>query len=278
MRQLLREPLTHFLFLGSLIFLVDGWISRGEDDPRKIDVDSRQYRDLVEIFLEGTGRQPTPREVQDLIVQWSQNEVLYREALLLGLDQGDEMIRQRLILKMKNVLFSNVITQPPTDEVLHAWFEQNRDAYDRPALYDMEQFAVPPETSASELAQRLNETDEVPPPELRVRRYARRPSANVASLFGPDRSAHVLNAPRGSWQPVETDRGWHLMRVTEVYEQEPADFEKVRSQVAVDWEDNARKQELAAALAAIVEQYQISVDVDLTEPDDADPESELVGL
>ncbi len=265
MLSLAREPLTQFLLIGVVIFGLEQWVLDNTETPRRIVVDTEQYQELVGIFQEGQGREPTPEEMQNLIIKWSQNEVMYREARLMGLDLGDEMIRQRLILKLRNVLFSNLITEIPSDEVLAAWFEQHRDAYDRPSLYDFEQFSLPePGTVevALALAEKMNLDPAVEPPaEARLRRYKRRPAVNVTSLFGQGRSAHLLQGPVGIWKAVPADRSWHLMRITKVYPGQPAEFADVRSQVVVDWEDDARKRELTAALGSIVERYEIQVDI-----------------
>lgn len=128
----LREPLLHFLALGLVIFTVDHLARPAADDQRVITIDEEVEGKVVSLFKEGRGRAPTDRELNRLIHCWLQHEVLYREALALGLDKGDEMIRERLILKMRMVVFNNIVVDSPAEDELPQWFEANRSRYDVP--------------------------------------------------------------------------------------------------------------------------------------------------
>ncbi len=258
--KLLREPLVQFLCLGVLIFAVDRYVLVTSDDPRRILIDDRRYAELVDIFEEGQSRLPTEEEIQELMVKWAQNEVLYREARSMGLDLGDEMIRQRLILKIRDILFNNLIIELPEDDELRAWFEDNRIAYDRPELLDFEQFLLgdADQARAGRLAAELGSSSR---PEEFVdsfRAYGRRPRANLESVFGESGAERLATAAESAWVPVQSDYGTHLARITARYPGEPAVYEVVRAQVAQDWKDAQRKRELSMALSAIVDQYDIS--------------------
>ncbi len=259
MYKLVNEPLVQFLVLGVFVFGVDRYVVETSDDPRRIVVDDARYAELVEIFEEGQARPPTEEEIGDLIVKWTQNEVMYREARLMGLDRGDEMIRQRLILKLRDILFNNVITEVPPDDELERWFEQNSAAYDRPALLDFEQFLVADldRKAAEALAQSLRTA---PAPEAYAqafRQYRRRPPENLTAVFGDEHGRRLIDAGDERWLAVESDYGWHLARVTARSAGEAAQFAEVRHQVSIDWLDEARKRELADALGGIVENYDI---------------------
>ena len=257
--KLLKEPLIHFLILGLAVISIDRYVIGRADDPRRIEFNNERFREIVDIFEEGQGRPPAEDEIEGLIVQWTQNEVLYREALSMELDKGDEMIRQRLILKIRNILFNNVIAELPGDEALEAWFEENRSAYDRPALLDFEQFLIEGADEAAALTLAATLADQTHPSEYvaAYRRYERRPIASLTSVFGDEQGQRLIDATNRHWTAVESRYGWHLARVSARHEGVPAKFEDVRYQVARDWEDWARKQELATALAAIVEDYDV---------------------
>jgi len=188
------------------------------------------------------------------------SEVLYREALNMRLDLGDEMIRQRLILKVRDILFKNVITEAPPPDQLQAWFEENRSAYDRPELVDFEQFLVTDLDSeaAAALAARLGDAEHPQGYAAAFRRYPRRPLSNLGAAFGDDDGQRLIDGEDDQWMAVESDYGWHLARITARYAGEPADFTAVRARVAQDSLESARKQELANTLSAIVDQYDIS--------------------
>lgn len=264
MPKFFREPLLQFFLLAVLIFGVERWVFENTYDPRRIVVDDGRYAELLAVFKDGKGRIPTEAEIGDLMLKWSQNEVLYREARLLGLDNGDEMIRQRLILKMRDILFNNIVIEVPPDAELIEWFEQNRTAYDRPDLYDFEQFLVRDAADAagvSQLARTLG-TQAVPQAYEPVsRRYSRRPAGNLSAVFGDDGGRRLLDAEDNAWVAVQSAKGWHLSRITARYPGDPAEFEKIRQQVVTDWIDFAKQRELAQALASVVDQYDIRIEL-----------------
>ncbi len=283
MRQtLLRiasEPLVQFLILGALVFAIDLYVLGAKDDPRRILVDDARFQEIASVFEENQGRPPTEDEIGDLIVKWTQNEILYREALTMGLDQGDEMIRSRMVLKLRDVLFNNVIIEAPSDEVLEAWFAEHRANYDRPEFIDFEQFLVSDLESeaAAELAAMLGD-DQHPEQYARdFRRYAKRIDDNLLAVFKDADAERLIDAPAGQWVAVESDLGWHLARITTRYPGVEAEFDVVRTAVVRDWREAARKQELAESLSEIVALYDVSYEftVDVVEQSLASVDSEF---
>ena len=260
--SLLREPLLQFLLLGGLIFAVDYYVLLDANDPRRIVVNDKKLSQLVDIFKEGQGRDPTPNEIDRLIVKWTQNEIFFREAQQMGLDKGDDMIRNRLILKMRNILFNKVVIDVPPDSELEQWFKQNRSAYDIPTRYDVEQFHYKEainESNANALARKLDSDPAPTQYSNGLRRYMKRPASNIASLFGQEDSDNLLNSPINQWLVVSTSRGWHLARVTQRYAAEPAIFADVRNRVIRDWKKNANEMQLAQQTKEITERYTIQL-------------------
>lgn len=259
--RVIREPLLQFFVLGALLFAVNRYAVGREDNPRRIVIDAERREELASIFQEGQGRRPSPEELQDLIVQWTQNEVLYREARQMRLDEGDDMIRQRLILKMRNVLFSNIVTDAPPVDELRAWFEAHRDRYDAPETFDVEQFRIPEADgeTAGKVATELGSDPVSERYRSELRRYERRPRKNLDVLFGEQGTSKLIGTPQGSWVTIQTKQDWHLGRITHRYAAVPAEFEKVRGRVFSEWKDAARKADLSGALKEIVDQYDIRV-------------------
>ncbi len=262
--HLLYEPLIQFLILGALIFAVDHYVLLNKDDPRNIVVDDKKLRELVDIFTEGQGRPPSATEIDRLIITWTQNEILFREARQMGLDRGDDMIRSRLILKIRNILFNNIVVEAPPGDELEQWFEQYRAAYDTPALYDFEQFYLPDagdKNAAAAMAAALADAAAPPAHSDRVRRYRQRPATNLTALFGERGGRDLLAAPLNTWVAASTDRGWHLARVTQRYAAQPAQFARVRNQVIRDWKNYTRDLQLSQQTQAIAERYDIHLEV-----------------
>ncbi|MCB1740318.1 MAG: peptidyl-prolyl cis-trans isomerase [Gammaproteobacteria bacterium] len=275
-KSLASEPLIQFLLIGLVMFIAHDRLLDG-NNPRRIVVDDARLNEIRAIFEEAQGRAPSTQELDDLLVRWVRNEVLFREALKMGLDQGDDMIRSRLILKIRNILFDNLGVETPPDAVLQTWFEENRDAYDLPALYSFEQFRLEDGVDR-EQAEQLAQTLGSAPPQGRhaaaLRRYARRPEVNLSQVFGADDTRRLLSVPDHHWTVLSSVQGLHLARITERFAADPAEFDATRARVMRDWEKSARQLQLARALKKIHDKYDIRYEVDRQPADIAGPDAD----
>src|SRR4249919_242618 len=96
-RRVLREPLLHFLLLGLGLFLVHGWIggpANGED--ANIVITQGRIEQLTVGFVRMNQRLPDKAELANLVDDAVREEIYYREAKAMGLDQDDTIVRRRL--------------------------------------------------------------------------------------------------------------------------------------------------------------------------------------
>ena len=101
----MREPLLHFLLAGVALFLLVAVV--GDDNANRTDaivVSAEETRRLAETWELQWQRPPTETELLGQVKAYVRIEVLYREALALGLDEGDSVIRRRLAQRMQFVL------------------------------------------------------------------------------------------------------------------------------------------------------------------------------
>jgi hypothetical protein len=259
----LHEPLIQFFILAAIVFAVDAYVVVNRDDPRNIIIDDKQVQGLIDIFSEGQGRAPSASELSNMIIKWSQNEILYREARQLEMDNGDEMIRSRLVLKMRNVLFNRVVVDTPNAEELQSFFEFNRKNYDIPLRYDFEQFLltdIDDEQQAAALARSIG-NGAVPEQYAPLfRRYQQRPITNLTALFGEQTTNKIIDA-KGAWVSVKTDSGIHLARISQHYEAQPATLDEIKSLVIRDWKKFNNDIQLADQTKAIADRYRIELDL-----------------
>ena len=271
--KLLREPLVQFLFIGAVLFAADHYLTLQRDDPQQIFIDADRVAWLVEVFQQGQGRLPEREEIDNLIVKWSQNEIFYREAQAMGLDRGDEMMRSRLILKMRNILFNRIVKETPGDGELRQWFELNRAKYDVPPHYTFEQFPLVNIQDEAKAKQFAEELADKPVPEhfaSNLRSYPRRPATNIQALFGETGRDALVAAPAGHWLAVRSMKGWHLARITEQQPSIPAEFDTVKTRVSKEFQEIATELQLVDMSTEIADKYQLH-----HEFDDADLEKIL---
>src|SRR5688572_2002204 len=135
MRAWLREPLLRFLAAGAAIFLLYRVVAGGEEGPREIVVSEARIEALAENFARTWMRPPTAAEIRGLVEDYVREEVYYREAMTLGLDRDDTVVRRRLRQKMEFVSDDVASLREPTDPELQAYLAKNPAAFvDPPAL------------------------------------------------------------------------------------------------------------------------------------------------
>lgn len=264
--NVLKEPIVQFIALGALLFALDHLLLLNRDDPRNVLIGDEQISEFIEIFEDGQGRSPSGREINNMVIAWAQNEILYREARRMGLDRGDDMIRNRLLLKIRHVMFNNVVLEQPIEEQLQQFFERNQAAYRIPERYDLELIVLPVDVDLAdgeELQERIQRAG--PPdtwPGTRYR-YQNRDEESLVALFGIEGSAKLLSvAPDNErWSLIPTAQGHHLVRVTAVREATAPSLESIRSRVVQDWERYAGDKQLADQTYSIARKYQVRLDL-----------------
>jgi hypothetical protein len=133
-RRLLREPLLHFLLIGAALFVLYGPLNRGQSDaPREIVISEARVAAIAENFATVWMRPPTAEELKGLIDDYVAEEVYYREAIAMGLDQDDTVIRRRLRQKMEFISDGIADSVEPTDAQLQSFLEQNAAKFAQPA-------------------------------------------------------------------------------------------------------------------------------------------------
>jgi len=101
--RLLREPILHFFLLGALLYVASTLIAKPAPVARntRVEVPAAEVRRLRDVWALQWHRPPTRQELKSLIDDYVREEVLYREAIAIGLDRNDDIVRRRLIQKME---------------------------------------------------------------------------------------------------------------------------------------------------------------------------------
>ena len=108
------------------MYLVDTAMSADED--KNIFISDQEILSLISAWKSQVGRDPTDDELARIINNLIDEEILYREALLLGLDQEDTIIKRRLAQKI-SFLKEESIPEIPTTEELKKYYENNKEKY-----------------------------------------------------------------------------------------------------------------------------------------------------
>ena len=257
MKKLIREPFIHFLLLGAAIFVANRLVSgRADNQPGKIVITQGQITSMVIGFSRTWQRPPTRDERDGLIRDRVREEVYYREALAMGLDRDDTIIRRRLQQKLEFVTDDVAMLAEPTDAELAEYLKAHADVFRTDRRFSFSQVYLDPSKHGNRLAQdatqlltRLRQEGRnvdlysLGDPFLLERRVEATPTSEVSKQFGDKFAAKLSDLSVGQWYgPVESAYGVHLVFVEERTEGRLPDLAEVRDAVRRDW-TNARRLE-----------------------------------
>ncbi len=272
-RNLLREPLFHFLLAGAGLFLiyrlVAGPETAGEDE---ILVSFGQIEHMVSIFEKTRQRPPTLGELDGLIDAFVEEEVLARVAISMGLDQDDTIIRRRLKQKM-DFLLDDFTGVRASDEQLLEFLENNPGSFQTKARISFSQVffrdvsEVDLNTVLADLEAGLLEAGSVGDATLLPVNLDMVRGTEVSSQFGELFTQAVFDISPGQWRgPVESAYGLHLVKV---YNMEPASMpglDEIREIVQREWLVEYRKTAQQKMIDQLKKQYRIVIESSAAEP------------
>jgi peptidyl-prolyl cis-trans isomerase C len=226
-----REPLFHFFVVGALLFAL-GQQHKAATDTYRIVVTPERVAKLEADYRAQFGQGPSPAGRQRLVDQWIDEEVLFRQAKAMKLDQDDEIVRRRLVQKMQFLQQDLSPPAEPSEADLQAFYRAHAALYAAPARVSFSHIYFSPDhgeaagraAALAALARLDDSTVRAPErgdnfPDLYD--YAGFGPDEATRLFGDTEVAHALfTAPTGKWSgPFRSGYGWHLIRVSSV---EPA--------------------------------------------------------
>jgi hypothetical protein len=274
-RRLLREPLLHFLLLGAGLFLLYEATNDGASQaPRVIEISEARTTALAESFAVVWMRPPTTTELKGLIDDYVAEEIYYREAVTMGLDQNDTVIRRRLRQKMEFISDSVADAVEPSDAQLQAFLAENAAKFVQPAELTFQQVFLSAErrgdavrADAEKLLAKLQAgqgparpVDAGDPTMLPPTMEAATPQA-IANTFGDEFVQQVDAAPVGQWSgPVESAFGLHLVRVDQRGVGKTPTLAEIRPIVLREWQSGERQRQNKAFLAALRDKYEVRVE------------------
>jgi len=253
MKRLLREPLIHFLLIGALLFAVSYYMQQARGtapSSKQIQFSFEELTQLALQFRSQWRREPTPEEFDRLLENKVQVEILYREALAMGLDKDDEIIKRQMAQKMRFLAEDVADAREPTTAELKSWYEKNSDKFATPKRVSFRHLYFSPDrrgtrarddaaTALAHLAGQPKDSklaDSLADPFTLQEYYRDRAPDYLRQEFGVQFAQAIARLPTGSWQgPVESGYGWHLVFIdTAILGRVPA-FEEVEPDVKTAW-------------------------------------------
>jgi len=277
MTKILREPLLHFLLLGAGLFLAHQSLSGrdGAVEPDRIVVGPGRIEQMAGTFARTWLRPPSEQELADLVRDDVREEVYYREALALGLDRDDLVIRRRMRQKLEFLTADVAALVEPTDAQLEAYLLAHADTFRMPALVDLRHVYLSPqrhqerlaEEAARLLAQLNTAGSEADPRELGdqfllEREFSAVPVTELGKQFGDGFAERVNELTPGRWQgPIESGFGVHLVIVDGRTEGRLPELVDVRDSLRTEWANRERRAANDRYYSALLEKYMVTVEM-----------------
>jgi len=274
MKKLLKEPLLHFLALGAVVFAFNAWRQKTrpiEASAARIEVTAAVIDRLRAGYERQFGQVPNAEELRGLVTAHIREEVFCREALALGLDRDDTIVRRRMAQKMEFLTGDLASGAEPAEASVREFFEKNAARYARPArvsfrhvYFSREKRGAKGEAAAREALAALAKgaSDEAMGDAfLHGFEFATRETQEITALFGGEFAGRLGALPEGEWSgPVESSYGLHLVRVEARGAVQPASFDTVRETVVRDFNEERRNTANREIFEKLRERYRVSVD------------------
>ena len=266
LRKFIREPLVHFLG-GALLIFAFFWATGSSRDPADyaINIDETDIARLKTDWVQSFRRAPTRQELDGLIDQEIAEEIYYREALRLGLDKNDPMIRRRLFTKMRFVDGQDADNVAPTDAILQQWMDKNPAKYALSPLYDFEQIYLG-QISAAQAGERIDQLNAGTGSAAFAQSISLPETLRQASVedigrqFGDKFAGQLAGLKTGVWSgPVTSGFGVHAVKITAKTPAKEATLDDVRQRVTNEWHAAQQTGQKQQALERYRTQYEITV-------------------
>lgn len=262
MRKFLREPLVHFLALGALVFLVFHFAAnRGEAPEGRIAVSAGRVQQLATGFTRTWHRGPSQQELDGLVEDYIREEVLYREALAMGLDKDDTIVRRRMRQKLEFLTEDATAAVLPSDQDLQEWLDKHPDRFRaepkwafRQVYFGADRHLEGASAAASKALAKLTgpgtkiDVSELGDPTLLPQELSLSRLDEIASAFGDGFARQLPRLEQKRWAgPIQSAYGWHLVYVSERTEGTSRSLAEVREAVQREWLA-ARRQEIVDSI------------------------------
>lgn len=275
MKHFLHEPLLHFLLLGAGLFAVYEWIGGSPvGEGERIVLTQGRIEQLAHGFARMHQRAPDRTELYSLIDDAVREEIYYREAKALALDEDDTIVRRRLRQKLEFVSEDVAPVDEPNEVQLQAYLQTHLEKFRTPLRYSIQHVYLNPERRGLQLdleARRLladlrhagadADPTGIGDAFLLGHRFDDMPADELTRLFGPDFTSRLHTSLPDHWfGPVASGYGMHLVRVLRRNDDRAPSLASVRDAVRAEWLRAQRLEANERFYAELRKRYAVTVE------------------
>jgi len=276
--KVLREPLFQFAILGVVFFVVysvaaDRLASR---ESATIRITASEIELLSATFQRQWQRPPIENELENLVEARIREEVLYREALAVGLDTNDMVVRRRMVQKMEMLSQDLALLADPTDAELQAFFDDNKEDYRiSPRVSFSHVYFNADRRGATVEEDALRALAEIraqsPPPQSAPDRgdrfmlgydFSDASTEEVAREFGQQFAGTLVELDPGWQGPVLSGYGLHLVFLEKRVEGRIPNWTEVRDRLVMDYNRTRSDRARDALYKGLLQKYEVVIEDD----------------
>ena len=286
LQRILKEPLLHFLFVGFLLFVYFRYYSPNSGAEDTIIVHKENLLNFMQfqskafnkaVFSEKLA-QFSEKEKAQLINNYIKDEALYREALKLGLDQNDFVIKRRIIQKMEFLLddFEDSTVSINVDS-LQSFYAKNKHRYFQDAQFTFSHIFFKDDKIASAIDratafmakpahQKISASESLQHGDrfLYHRNYSEKTLNFLENQFGKEFGALLTNlsTDKSKWQgPIRSMHGQHLILLRDKSAAQIPSLESIYSTVKTDYIGHLKKQHKQGQIDQLIKDYSVKIDL-----------------
>jgi len=262
----MKKKILIFFLVGIILYILD--ISINSNQGNEIYISDQEVLSLVSAWKSQVGREPTDDEVYRIINSLIEEEILYREALKLGLDSDDKIIKRRLAQKI-TFLKQETFGDKLSDEELINFFNTNRENYYIDATYTFSHYFFSSENYSKIRAKdayiKVNSSETInADPFFLGKSFANENLKNISRNFGKNFTNSIKETELNQWSsPIESAYGHHLIYISDYKEGYYPIIDEVLNQVKVDLLQSKRDAAIMDYLDEVKTEYVVIINPDL---------------
>ena len=273
--KILREPLLHFILLGAAIFAVYGFVTRHRTDkPGQIVVTQGTLENIITGFTRTWQRPPTEEELRGQVREYIREEAAYREALAMGLDRDDTIVRRRLRQKLEFLSDDLATRVEPTDADLQSFLQTHPGLFQSEPRFTFRHVYLNPQQhganrAADEARLRAElqrgganaDLSSLGDPFLLAPSFQNVSLAEVKQVFGDQFASALAALPTSHWQgPVASGYGAHFVFLSQRTEGSLPALPEIRDQVRREWFNTRRSEATEKFYQALLKRYTVQIE------------------
>ncbi len=277
----LKEPLFHFLLIGAGLFLLYGLqVDETTEQPNRIVLSESDIDQLISLSERTWQRLPSQQELEGLIEAKIREEILYREALAIGLDKNDSVVRRRMAQKMEFISNDLAPLVEPNDVQLKAYLDVHAKRFAMPGRITFSHIYLNADKrgehvrdDATNLLAKLSrpaanvDVSLAGDPFMGGRSYDDQTDFGITRQFGKDFTRQLFELPVGKWNgPVESGYGLHLVYISSRIDSRTPLLEQVRDKVFDEWQAEQRREANETFYIELRKRYEIVIERPIASP------------